>query len=164
MFLLRFLALPVSNSRLYVARSLPLASAPQNPRDQPSALRLNRVPRNANSSISAPKPKLERAGTLAIVTVNVALDELLAEFGSAVVEETVAVFTTGPAAFGLTTTSVIVAELPFAITPKLQVTVLVPAQDPCDDAVDTNVVPVGRTSVTVTALAEFGPAFETVRV
>ena len=61
------------------------------------------------------------------------------------------------------------AELPApleGIVPREQMTVLVPEQDdPAGDGVaETYVVPAGRMSVTVTAAADMGPAFLTVRV
>jgi hypothetical protein len=98
------------------------------------------------------------------VTLVFDVEVLLARFGSVVVEETVAVLTTAPAELGLTTTSVIVGVAPTATVPREQVTVVVPEQDPTDGVADTNVVPAGRTSVTVTPAAELGPAFPTARV
>jgi translation elongation factor EF-1beta len=94
----------------------------------------------------------------------VVVEKLLARFGSGVVEETVAVLTTVPVAFGLVTMSLTVAVPPAAIVPTGQLTVLVPEQDPCEGVADTNVVPAGRMSLTVTPAAGLGPAFVTVIV
>jgi hypothetical protein len=85
-------------------------------------------------------------------------------FGSGVAEETKAVLTTGPNELGLRTTSTTVAEPLAAIVPREQMTVLVPEQDPCEGVDETNVVPAGRTSVTITLAAGLGPAFATVRL
>jgi hypothetical protein len=95
------------------------------------------------------------------VTVKLAEEVLLAAFGSGVGEATVAVFTTVPDALGLLTTSTTVPTPPAAIVPREQLTVLVPEQDdPAGVGVaETNVVPAGRTSVTVTLAARLGPAF-----
>ena len=60
-------------------------------------------------------------------------------------------------------TIVTVAELvPAARVPRLQVTVVVPEQLPCDDVAETNVVPDGSVSVTVTPVAAVLPVCETV--
>jgi len=97
------------------------------------------------------------------VTVKLVEEVLLAAFGSGVDEATVAVFTTVPDALGLLTTSTTVPTPPAAIVPREQLTVLVPEQDdPAGVGVaETNVVPAGRTSVTVTPAARLGPAFPT---
>src|SRR5262245_64092593 len=51
---------------------------------------------------------------------------------------------------GTDTTMVTVAELlPAASVPRLQLTVLVPVQVPCDAEEDTNVTPAGSVSLTV---------------
>jgi len=97
---------------------------------------------------------------LGVVTVTVAVEELLAETGSGVVETTTAVLTTDPyPPLGLVTTSVIVVEPPESIVPREQVTVPKLAEQ--GDVAETNVVPAGRRSVTVTAAAEAGPKFLT---
>lgn len=77
-----------------------------------------------------------------------------------------AVFTTVPDELGLTTMSTMVAEPPIAIVPKEQLTVLVPEQDdPAGEgAAETNTVPAGRMSPTITFAAGLGPAFITVSV
>jgi hypothetical protein len=94
----------------------------------------------------------------------VAVEVLLARFGSGVVEATMAVLATVPDELGAATTSVIVAEPPTAIVPREQLTVLVPEQDPTDGVAETNVVRTGRMSPRVTFTAGLGPAFVTVRV
>ena len=96
-----------------------------------------------------------------VVTVKVVVDVLFAAFGSGVDEATVAVFTTVPDALGLLTTTWTVATPLANIVPREQLTVLVPEQDPCDGAAETNVVPDGRASLTVTPAARLGPAFPT---
>jgi hypothetical protein len=95
------------------------------------------------------------------VTVKVVVEVLLARFGSGVVEATVAVLTTVPDALGLLTMSWTVATPLASIVPREQLTVLVPEQDPCDGAAETNVAPDGRASLTVTLAARLGPAFAT---
>ena len=96
-------------------------------------------------------------------TVVVAVAELFAELGSEVVDDTVAVFESGPAAVGVTTIA-IVAEAPFARVPRMQVTIEVPEQEPTDGVADTNVTPAGSVSLTETPAAESGPPFATVSV
>jgi hypothetical protein len=96
-----------------------------------------------------------------VEVVEVVVERLLAVFGSGVVETTVAVFATGTDMRGLTTTSTTVAERPAATVPREQLTVLVPEQNPCDGVAETNVVPAGRMSATVTPAAGLGPAFAT---
>jgi hypothetical protein len=93
------------------------------------------------------------------------VERLLAVFGSGVVETTVAVLSNGPDEPGPTTTSVIVAELaePLeGIVPREQVTV--PMLEEQGDVAETNVVPAGKMSVTVTPAAVLGPAFLTTMV
>ena len=64
---------------------------------------------------------------------------------------------------GTETTIVTVAELaPAPSVPKLQVTVAEPVQLPCDEVEDTNVVPAGIGSVTVTPLAAVFPVCDAV--
>jgi hypothetical protein len=96
----------------------------------------------------------------------VAVEALLARFGSRVPEATVAVLATVPDEPGLLTTRTMVAEPPTAIAPSEQLTVLVPEQDdPAGDgAAETKVVPAGRMSPTITFAAGLGPALVTVRV
>ena len=60
--------------------------------------------------------------------------------------------------------SVIVAEPPLAIAPRLQVTVAPPVHDPCVVVAESNVVPRGTASETVTPWASDGPPFATVIV
>src|SRR3954462_15978856 len=54
--------------------------------------------------------------------------------------------------------------LPLVSVPMAQVTVPVPLHDPCEGMAETNVVPAGRVSVTVTPLAASGPLFMTLVV
>src|SRR5262245_65831896 len=64
---------------------------------------------------------------------------------------------------GVETTMVIVAVLAQAVSvPRLQVTVAVPRQVPCDGVEDTNVVPAGSVSVTDTSVACVLPVCEAV--
>jgi len=111
------------------------------------------------------KPQVESAGT-AEGTDTVAVEVLLARFGSRVSAATVAVLATVPGVPGPLTTSAIVAEPPTARVPREQLTVLVPEQDdPAGDGVaETNVVLAGRMSPTITFAAGLGPVFVTVRV
>jgi hypothetical protein len=119
----------------------------------------------ASNSASNPKPQAERVGTLGgVVTVTVHVEVLSTVFRSGVVETTVAVLTIGPAEFGLATVIVTVAEPLLAIVPREQLTAPVKEQGPCGDAADTNVVPAGRMSVTVTPAAAMGPAFAIARL
>lgn len=93
------------------------------------------------------------------MTVIVADALLFAGFESGLVLVTVAVFVTGPAVCGSVSCSVIVADAAGASVPTLHVTVVVPLQVPAVELAETNVVPGGRTSVTVTPSAVFGPLF-----
>jgi hypothetical protein len=125
-------------------------------------------PASNSNSPSRARPQIESVGTLAggAATVTVAVEALLARFGSRVPEATVAVLATVPDEPGLLTTRTMVAEPPTAIAPSEQLTVLVPEQDdPAGDgAAETKVVPAGRMSPTITFAAGLGPAFVTVRV
>ena len=119
----------------------------------------------ASNSASNPKPQSERVGTLGgVVTVTVHVEVLFPVIGSGVVETTVAVLTIGPAELGPATVIATVAEPPLAIVPRVQMTAPVKEQGPCGDAADTNVVPAGRMSVTVTPAAAMGPAFAIARL
>jgi hypothetical protein len=105
----------------------------------------------------------EIAGMLpAGITVMVDVAVLLAGFGSLVVAAAVteAVFVTGPGDEGSVTVNVNVAEAPLVSVPALQVMVVVPLHAP-PGVDERNVVPGGRTSVTVTAVAALGPPFVT---
>jgi hypothetical protein len=95
------------------------------------------------------------------VAVEAVVEELFDVTGSGVVESTVAVLVSEPAEPGLITTITTVAVPPLAMVLREQETVLVPEQDPCDGVAETNVVPAGKTSLTVTPAAELGPAFVT---
>jgi hypothetical protein len=96
-----------------------------------------------------------------VVTVAVAVEVLFAEFGSGVSVATVAVLATVPDVLGLLTTSWTVATPLAGTVPREQLTVLVLVQDPCDGVTETNVMPAGRVSLTVTPAARLGPAFAT---
>jgi len=93
-----------------------------------------------------------------------AVEELLPGVGSGVADETVAVFEKLATLAGVCATKEMVAEAPMFIVPREQDTVDVPEQEPCDGVAETNVKPVGRTSVTLTVEAKLGPAFVTVIV
>jgi len=95
------------------------------------------------------------------VTDTVDVAALFAGFVSVFDEDTVAVFDTGPGVDGRVTTSEIVAEPPLLIVPREHVTVVVPLQLPWLGVAETNVVPAGMTSVTVTPPAGAGPALLT---
>ena len=58
----------------------------------------------------------------------------------------------------------IVALPPLRMLPSVQVTVVVPEQEPCEGTALTNCNPAGSTSVIVTFVAVDGPAFATVIV
>ena len=88
------------------------------------------------------------------------MDELFDGLESASAAETVAVFEIEPPASGAITTSVIVVEAPLLSVAMEHVTVDVPLQVPGGDE-DTNVLPAGKTSVTVTEVAVAGPALLT---
>ena len=103
---------------------------------------------------------IDNAGT----TVTVAVLVSFAAFASGFADVTVAVFETGPGVDGSVTTSEIVALAPLAIVPRLHVTVDVPLHDPWLGVAETNVVPVGIVSVTVTPVAGDGPALSTLIV
>lgn len=110
---------------------------------------------------AAPRGHVTVSGGV-VVTVKVVVEVLFAGFGSGVVAEaTVAVLTTVPDALGLLTMSWTVATPLASIVPREQLMVLVPEQDPCDGAAETNVAPDGRVSLTVTLAARLGPAFAT---
>src|SRR6185295_5688353 len=97
-------------------------------------------------------------------TVIVDVLELLPAFGSGLVVDTTAVFTTGPGVDGSVTVSAIDAEPALAIVPSEQVTVVVPLQLPCVGVAETNVVPAGIASDTLTFAAAVGPPLLTVIV
>jgi len=109
--------------------------------------------------------------TAGAFTVVVCVAELFAEFGSPVVDVTVAVLLTEPVVAGFTfTTSVNTAGVATATLALVAVTVPVPPTggvegvQPAGAVNDTNVVPVGITSERLTAEAVFGPALFTVIV
>jgi len=100
--------------------------------------------------------------TTKVVTVLVAV--LLAGFGSLTADDTVAVFDNIPGVADAVITSAMVAVPPFARVPRLQVTVLVPVQEPWLGVLETNVDPAGSVSTTVTPVAVKGPLLVTVIV
>src|SRR5207248_1436062 len=121
------------------------------------------VPAVTGSGVS----DLVTARSAVVVTVVVAVAELLPELGSAVDELAVAVLaSTVPPATPVPTftTRAIVADAPFAIDPRLHVTVVVPLQAPCEGTAETNDVPPGIVSVIVTPAAAEGPLLPTVIV
>ena len=96
-------------------------------------------------------------------TVVVVVELLLADTGSSVEDDTVAVLLNEPAADGVTTI-VTVTEPPFATVPNEHTTVAVPLHEPADDDADTNDTPAGSVSLTCTAAAASGPPLVTVNV
>ena len=99
------------------------------------------------------------------VVVAVELSLPVLSFGVPVIEAVfVNVFVLVVVFAGTDTVIETVAELaPAASAPRLQLTVVVPEHVPCDAEEDTNVVPVGSVSVTVTLLAAVFPVWEAVR-
>ena len=95
--------------------------------------------------------------------VAAALLELLPGFGSGSLADTVAVLLTLPVEAAVTT-SVTVAEPPFAKLLIEHTTIDVPVQVSVVDETDAKVTPVGSVSVTFTLLAASGPAFATTSV
>ena len=96
-----------------------------------------------------------------------AVDVLFSGAGSVAAEETVAVLEMIVPAVNpepVWTTREIVAFPPFAIVPRLQVTVAVPLHDPAEGVAETNVTPAGSVSDTLTLVAALGPALFTVIV
>src|SRR5438046_5458888 len=85
---------------------------------------------------------------------------LLAVFVSCSLPTVVAVFVTVPVALAVVT-SVIVTDEPTAMFPSWQLTTAPPVQVPTEEVTETNVVPAGIGSATVTPVAPFGPLFVT---
>ena len=105
-------------------------------------------------------PVLVIARSAEAVTMVFATDVLLAGFGSAVVEDTDAVFDSDPAWFGAVTTIVIVgAVAPVASDGRVQVTDTFPTFEHVHPvpAADTNVTPAGSVSATDRFAASEGP-------
>ena len=102
--------------------------------------------------------------TPAWVVVAVELSLPVLSFGDPVIEAVfVNVFVLVVVFAGTDTVIETVAELfPAAKVPRLQLTVVVPVHVPCDAEEDTNVVPVGSVSVTVTLLAAVFPVCDAV--
>jgi hypothetical protein len=88
------------------------------------------------------------------------VDELLLMSGSSSIAVTLAVFDNVPGACGVTV-MLIIALPPFPTDPRLQVTVAVPLQVPCDGIAETKLTPPGRVSVTVTLVAGEWPLLAT---
>src|ERR1043165_4225563 len=88
----------------------------------------------------------------------VAVAVLLVGSGSASVPVTVAEFVNCPAEGGVT--AIVTVALPrAAILPRLQFTVAVPLQLPCEVVAEINVSPAGNASATLTFVAVPGPLF-----
>src|SRR5215467_4736337 len=106
----------------------------------------------------------EVAATPAWVVVAVELSLPVLSFGVPVIEAVLLnVLVLVVVLAGTETTIVTVAELlPAARVPRLQVTVAVPVQVPCEAVEDTNVTPAGSVSVTVTPVAAVLPVWEAV--
>ena len=90
---------------------------------------------------------------------------LFVRFGSGVALDTVAVFVLGPTAeLPVRATTVTTALLPELRLPRLQVTGPAPEQVPSLGIAESNVMPAGIASTSVTAVAVEGPRFVTVIV
>jgi len=100
------------------------------------------------------------------MTVIVDVAVLFPGFGSGVDGEalTVTVFVTGPGVEGRVTRIVTVTEAPLASVAKVQVSVVVVTPHAPPGVAATKVVPGGKTSVTVTFVAVFGPPFVAIMV
>jgi hypothetical protein len=141
------------------------AAAPISGRSYACAFRPSRAeqPASNSNSASSARPQVESVGTDADEdTVTVYVERLLVVFESGVVLTTVAVLSNGPNELGLVRTSAMVVEPPEAIVPRAQVTV--PTLEEQGDVAETNEVPAGKMSVTVTPAAALGPAFLTTMV
>jgi len=91
---------------------------------------------------------------------------LFVRFGSLVVELTVAVLDVSvpdPVNVAAFTLIVMITNPPTLTDPRVQVTVVVPVQLPCEAGIETElkVTVLGSTSVTVTPCATAGPLFVT---
>src|SRR5882762_4827851 len=106
---------------------------------------------------------MERSADGAALTVVTCVAELSLRFGSSSFAATLAVLLMPPVCVGVTT-SVTVAELPFARDPSAQLIVLVPVQLLWLGVTETNVSPAGSVSLTLTPVAALGPLFVTVIV
>jgi len=106
------------------------------------------------------KPLIVGGGGLTVV---IRVSELFEGFGSDSLAETLAVLESVVATVGVTTI-VTVAVAPLSSEPRAHVTVLVPAQLPCDEEEDTNVTLTGSASLVVTLVAVLGPLLLTVSV
>lgn len=93
-----------------------------------------------------------------------ALELLLLELGSLPDALTLAVLAIVPLVAVTVALRATVALAPLASVPRLQVTLVVPVQLPCDGVALTNCRPAGRTSVTTTFVAGDGPPLVTVSV
>jgi hypothetical protein len=99
---------------------------------------------------------------LVVTSVGPSVPVLFVVSGSGVLENTVAEFVTMPVTLAATaTTRSTVTVVPFARGPRVQVTVVVPLHVQPADGDDTNVMPVGSVSFTVTVAACDGPLFST---
>ena len=103
-------------------------------------------------------PNLLIARSALAVTVVFAVDELLPAAGSLVVVLTDAVFEIDAGVAPVVETTMVTTALaPPASVPRLQVTAVVPEQLPCVGVAETNAVPAGSVSFTVTFCAVLGP-------
>jgi hypothetical protein len=91
-------------------------------------------------------------------------DEVSPPSGSATVDVTEALFEIVPLVAVTSVCREMVAFDPLLIVPRLQVTVVVPLQVPCDGVAEMSCRPAGSVSVTTTPVAADGPAFVTVIV
>lgn len=133
----------------------------------PDAVKLTASPEEAvalTTNGASPKVLFAKAPKVmdwfALFTVVTAVAELLVVKGSGSFAETVAVFEKDPTVVGVTTI-ITVALAPFAKLPKEQLT---DVQVPWLGVADSNVTPTGNGSLSVTPVAAYGSALETVRV
>src|SRR5688572_23021687 len=122
--------------------------------------RIRTIARAPSIDTRASRPQAVVVGMSAACAM--AEELLFAGFGSISEAVTVAVFVTAMPAEA--TSNEIVAVAPAGIVEISQTMVVVPLQEPAEGCAETNVVPGGRTSVTITLVAESGPALATVIV
>lgn len=122
----------------------------------PSTTAMNVTDCPANEGFSEEARAVAEGRRFAGCTLAVWLPVLFAGFGSAVLALTVAVFVIVPWVVAVTT-SVTVVLAPLAKLPKMQLIVAVPEQLPWSGVAETNVTPVGNTSVNTTPEASAGP-------
>src|SRR5712664_797751 len=125
--------------------------------------RIDKVTMRPTNSVFGATPTAVQntaGGTNLPFTTTVAEAVLLAVLVSCSFATVVAVFVSVPCTSAVVT-SVIVTEEPTAMLPSWQLTRAPPVQVPCELATETNVVPAGTGSATVTPVAPFGPLFVT---